>query len=227
MNRDFLIRDLTPAVARKIKKAMSAAMTYVDPKILEMAEQDLVDDAPADIRPIVQFIKDYNLRCILPYESSAEKIREAIAFCLPSDRRVIFIDEAIHWNRRIGSRLTAYKEDSGEQYQFISKIAGHMKSLINDRDAIIVAKSNMESGYYYPWIGKCFNEVILYCEYENQYDLFNKQNASNSVVIAAKILNPTLANMNLQTKPMEKTFPLMGAYDGMLRNKNTEKVANS
>lgn len=205
--------------------AMSCSGVYIDPQIIECAAQDLIeDDLPADVLPIAQFILDHDRRCVIPYERTPDLIRDAIAYCLPRDRRVIFIDEAYHWNRRIKARLQAYKPESGAQYQFVTESNLNARSLIKDRDCIIVAKTDLQAGYFLSWLGKLFPEAILYCEYQHQYAL-GARGGTNTALAAAAILSPTIGLMpmdSIMARGIERTLPLCSAYNGLISEKKSK-----
>jgi len=225
MNRDFFIAELTPAIARNIVRVMPSSQVYIDPKILAMAKTNALPITDPVLTPIVQFIHDHDLRCVIPFEGSAEIVREAIWEAIPKDRRIIFIDEPIHWNRRIKARLSCFSAGSNEQYQFITPKACKIEHFLGERDAVIVMRYKSEANMQ--WLAKINPNFILYCEYEHQFSL-NQRNASisNSAFRAATVINTALEAIDTNlvvSRGIERALPLCSVYMGLIKEKQQIK----
>lgn len=231
MNRDFLIDEVTPAIARKLTSVMPSARTYIDPKLLERAKEDLIETTETGIvRDLMQYIADYEYRCVIPFQHSVRELRRGISLMIPDDQRVLFIDDPLNWNMLLRTNLKPYQSESGTRFQFLSTgapstfEAKDVRGLLMDRDMMIVIRATDIHPQSFGWIGQAFSKVILYLEPTQQFTLSFKAGFNYNVLSAAACLYPYLNTMvpQLNAMPPSKLHPLIGATKIFL-NKEEKK----
>ena len=224
MNRDFLIEQMTPAIARKIISVMKITSCYVDPKLLDMANDDLIETThTGTIKELIQFISDHDRRCVIPYDEKVKDIRIAIASSIPDDKRVLFFDDPVNWNILLGEPLVPFRSENENRFQFLAPhspvmfAADDIRALLANRDMMIVGRVSDAS--HFEWIGRAFKEIIFYCENRHQFGMPFRKEFHNSAHSLAAILYPHLTTMygRLNSLPPEKTYALIGATDLFLR----------
>lgn len=227
MNRDFLIDKVTPAIARKLIAALDGAKAYIDPKIMNVAKEDLIETTETDpiVVKLMQFIKDHDYRCVIPHQGGTAQMRDAIASMI-GDQRVIFFDDPVHWNIRLGARLLSYRPDSGERFQFISpsKVMNasrdDVRGLCRDRDCLVVCDAQYPE--HMGWVAHLFPKIILQVKSQTQLTMFGRNDLNNSIAATASVLYPSISSSagKLNTMHLPKFLPLIGATN-ILLDKNS------
>lgn len=230
MNRDFLIRNITPAAARKILALSSLPEIKIDPSIVDIASKDMLTtdqfDSPvrASTLDLIQFIIDHNWRCIIPYDFGMETIEHAIEYAIPKDQKVLIIGKP-EFLRNIKDQ-EEYNENSTKQFQYISNIHKLTPMMAKDlRDRVVLADLEfVENGF--AWIGKMFPKIVVICPFIVQYRFMLESAASHdsSVGNVAKILFPNIAKNMTKGSKNAANLPLYGAYSKFISEKQPKRV---
>jgi hypothetical protein len=229
MNRDFILRTVSPAQARLMVMASRIGRVFISPDLVEKSHLDLItrDDVPDAVDDtglaICQFIADYRHRCVIPYQKSSDQVYAAIAAMIPREGRVLFItDDPILWVRATGERITPFSEKNQDRCQHLRVSGLKPDEMLRQRGAYVVANITPEH-VGYEWMGKLFPRMVIYCSQNNQYNLplgGGMTKHSTAARHAASILYPHVlavmgSDQNLVMRG-DAALPLLGCYNGLL-----------
>ncbi len=230
MNREFILRDITPAQARKLVGVLKTANLYVDPVIHEVAQRDkllrgdvgLPHDAPTKVMRTVQFIRDHDFRCVIPYSEDAEAVRIAIAASIPAGEEILLADQPVHWPQLLGSRPEPLTETatarflstaSATLYEKVREVTAH-------RHRILIVKVSEPSSL--TWIGKLMPRMIIMAPttIQGSFDFTGKHTTTWTPRSAAASIYPFVneaISRDGNLRGVGRTlYPLLGVCQEML-----------
>ena len=224
MNNDFIIEKVTPAIARKIMGAMAGSRTYVDPKIITLADQARYH-SPALSREenlLAQFIIDHDYRCVIPTRTIDDKtiVVNTLAHLL-RDQRAIFMDKFAEWQQK-NIKYTSMRTGSTDQYQ-VAVVTGNKafenpSAVIENRDSVWVTPL-MDGDYQ--WLARMVPRMIMTGEYLAQESLYGPSIHDNNAVAAAIYLTPAYGSIPPKLLISMKSTSLgkLGIYSRFIEEK--------